>query len=107
MLNELAKEVHETAVEKGWWKEGRSFGDIIALIHCELSEAMEEYRDGMMYSNILTKDGKPKGIPIELADVIIRILDFCGYTKINIDAAITAKIKYNKTRPYRHGGKKA
>ena len=50
--------------------------------------------------------GKPEGIPIELADVIIRILDYCGYAGIDIEAAIRQKHEYNKSRPYRHGGKK-
>lgn len=52
------------------------------------------------------KRGKPEGIPIELADAIIRILDYCGYAGIDIDAAISQKHEYNKSRPYRHGGKK-
>lgn len=47
-----------------------------------------------------------ESIPIELADVIIRVLDYCGYAGIDIDAAISQKHEYNKTRPYRHGGKK-
>lgn len=40
------------------------------------------------------------------ADVIIRVLDYCGYAGIDIDAAISQKHEYNKSRPYRHGGKK-
>jgi len=51
------------------------------------------------------RDRKPEGIPIELADCIIRILDYCAYTGIDIDKAIQIKHEYNKTRPYRHGGK--
>ena len=46
MLNELAKEVHEIAKSKGWWDKGPTFGDVIANIHCELSEAFEDYRNG-------------------------------------------------------------
>lgn len=68
---------------------------------------MEEYRNGRLPTEVYTGNGgKPEGIPIELADVIIRIFDYCGYAGIDIDAAITQKHEYNKTRPYRHGGKK-
>lgn len=45
-LNEWAKEIHENAVAHGWWDEQRSFGEIVALCHSELSEALEEYRSG-------------------------------------------------------------
>lgn len=45
-LNEFAKDVHANADEHGWWDEERSSGEILALIHSEWSEALEEYRDG-------------------------------------------------------------
>lgn len=106
-INEVAKAIHENAVEHGWWDEKRGFPEIVALIHSELSEALEEYRNRRTETEIYFGDGgKPEGIPIELADAIIRILDFCGYAGIDIDAAITQKHEYNKSRPYRHGGKK-
>ena len=106
-INEVAKEIHENAVKHGWWNEERGFPEILALIHSEVSEALEEYRNGHRAMEVYYGyDEKPEGIPIELADVIIRILDYCAYAGIDIDAAISEKHEYNKSRPYRHGGKK-
>lgn len=107
-IDDFAKEVHQNAADHGWWEEKRSFGDIISLCHSELSEALEEYRKGKppieIYFNELKPD-KPEGVPTEFADVIIRILDYCCREGIDIEHAIKLKHEYNKTRPYRHGGK--
>ncbi len=105
-INDFAKAVHENAVNHGWWDEDKkpSFPEVIAMCHCELSEAINEYRNGnpMVYYN----DGKPEGVAVELADCILRILDYCGYADIDIDSVLTEKHAYNQTREYRHGGKK-
>lgn len=107
-LNTLAKQCHDTATRKGWWDGGRNFGEMIALMHSELSECLEEWRSGhdlpLIYYGA---DGKPEGIPIEFADTIIRILDTCAQASIDIEQAVSIKMAYNDTRPYRHGGKKA
>lgn len=105
LINELAKEVHENAVKHGWWEENRTFGDIISLCHAELSEALEEYRNGHKPNETYYNGAKPEGIPTELADVIIRIMDYCGHEGIDLEEAIADKMVYNETRPYKHGGK--
>ena len=105
-VNELVSESYGNAKAHGWHDEERTFGDIISLIHCELSEAVEEFRNGRGLTEIYVGEkGKPEGIPIELADVIIRICDFCGYSGIDLNEALQMKMKYNQSRPYRHGNK--
>jgi len=68
------------------------------------AEALEAYREE---GNVETYyDGnKPCGVPSELADVIIRIMDFCGKHNINIGAITIEKLRFNRSRPHRHGGK--
>ena len=106
-MNELAKKIHEDTKAHGFWNGERNFGEVIALIHSELSEALEEYRKGKEYNETYYEaDGKPCGIPSELADAIIRILDFCGAENVDIDKIIEQKIDYNKKRPYKNGNKR-
>lgn len=80
---------------------------IIALIHSELSEALEEYRSGRLESETYYIGTKPVGIPSEMADVIIRVLDACAAWGIDIDKIIDEKLAYNETRSYRYGDKRA
>ena len=104
-LNDLAKDIYDNAKAHGWWDKPRSFGDIIALCHSELSEALEEYRNGKP-AIYYGEDGKPEGTAVEMIDCIIRILDWCGHEAIDVDEILKIKHEYNKTRPYRHGGKR-
>ena len=107
MLNELCKEAHAISISKGWYDTERGFPELIALCHSELSEALEAYRDGghvaLIYNHA---PNKPEGVPVELADTLIRIFDLCGFYGIDLDQAFRVKMEYNKTREYRHGNKR-
>ena len=98
--------VHALAVEKGWWASPRSFGDLCTLLHSEVSEAFEQYRDGRPLDEVYEVDGKPEGVPVELADLVIRVLDLCGGLGIDLQAVLEQKHTFNMTRPHRHGGKR-
>ena len=104
-LKDFGSQVHETAKQHGWHDEERSFGDIIALMHSELSEALEAYRIDGDPTREWRTGGKPEGVPSEFADVIIRVLDTCERYGIDIEKALRTKAFYNESRPYRHGGK--
>lgn len=111
-ITELVTESYGTAKEKGWWDDEsgdtQNFGMKLMLMVSELSEALEEYRHGRSLTEIWYQpDGKPEGIPVELVDVMIRIFDLAGRHNMPMLQAFHEKLAYNKTRPYRHGGKKA
>ena len=97
-LNTLAKEFYDNAVAHGFWTAPNK-GERIALMHSELSEALEYVR----------KPGPDDKLPqfsgevVELADALIRILDYCAHYNLPIEQAVLAKHEYNKQRPFMHG----
>lgn len=134
-MSDRQYEIHRIATEKGWWDgyERDSRGRVkmttdqllakLALIHSEVSEALEDVRVGKLETTggVVRKydqktnahvidterTAKPEGFPSELADVVIRCLDLAGALGIDLDGEVRRKIEFNHTRSKRHGGKLA
>lgn len=111
---DVMEEATSCATEKGWHDthDGvvRTLETELLLMHTELSEACEELRTGHAAGEIYyvtDKQGnqKPEGVPVELADLIIRVCESSHKRGIPLQRAIVEKQAYNRTRPHRHGGK--
>lgn len=132
MINELAKEIHEINVKNGFYEDKKNIGEMLALIHSEVSEALEcdrkdKYSDISLFYRIKTEleryqeikkindafepfkqsfeDAIKDTFEDELADIMIRVMDLAAFKSIDLEFHIKAKMKYNSLREYKHGKK--
>lgn len=108
-LSTWQREAYTLAAEKGFHSGPPDLPKFLMNLHGEISEAWEEYRkpDFDPTRTYYSDGGKPEGLPTELADLAIRILDTAEAFGIDLEGAMELKHEYNKTRPHRHGGKRA
>lgn len=101
-VGELQTSVYTNAIAHGFWDgDGTSPGEKICLMHQELSELFDNYRDG---DNTPSSKIPPfTNAEEEAADLVIRLMDFCEHFGLRLGPAILAKHEYNIERPYKHG----
>lgn len=102
-LTDLQRDIHELAISKGWWDGPRNDGELIALIHREVSECLEALRDGNPPDKHVPEYNSAE---VELADVVIRVLDMAQARGWKVAEAMVAKHAFNRSREWKHGGKK-
>jgi NTP pyrophosphatase (non-canonical NTP hydrolase) len=107
-LGVFESDVHRNAYEHGWWNnefgdydtDSRNRTECVALAMTELAEAIEARRKG---SSVDEHCPDYSNEEIELADCMIRILDYSAAFDLDVIGAMLAKHEFNKSRPYKHG----
>ncbi len=108
-IKALQVAAYEAAQRRGFHSGEPSIWKFLGNLHSECSEAWEEARkpDFEPGRTYYREDGKPEGLPSELADLLIRVADTAQTFGIDLEAAVREKMAYNETRPHRHGNKRA
>ena len=110
-LNKFAKKIHKQNKEKGFYVSKQNVAQSMMLVVCEIAEAVEADRKGD-FADLDAFEADPERIfevhikdtfQDEIADAIIRLLDYCGATNLDIEKHIEYKLEFNKTRAYKHG----
>ena len=118
MINELAKKVHQNAKDKGFHEGEKNIGEMLCLIHSEVSEALEADRKNIYSSanmNVINgwaddedfkthfKKEVKDSFEDELAEIIIRVMDLAACKNVDLEEHIKAKMRYNTLRENKHG----
>lgn len=119
-INDTSKVIHTINVEKGFWENPRNKGELLMLVVSELAEALEADRKNRYTSTdvkkitALAKDENfiheftthvKDTFEDEIADAVIRLLDMSAGLGIDLEKHIEAKLRYNASRPKKHGKK--
>jgi len=98
-LNALAARCHDANLR--WWRDpqtgeprDRPFTELVALMHSELSEALEADRKRLSDTHLPHRTG----VEVELADLLIRVFDYAGAAGLDLDGAVHEKLAYNARR---------
>ncbi len=93
-IENLTQRIHAQNIDAGWWDSPREKGTLLCLIHSEISEAMEGERKGLMDDHLPHRSMAE----VELADAMIRIMDYAGAYGYDLQGAILEKLEYNRHR---------